>query len=45
MTVNGWTFDPADETWRALIGPDRWLVVRGALDDPPAFTPAQAQEG
>lgn len=36
---NGWTFDPSDEVWWARVGPARWLIVRGALDNPPSWKP------
>lgn len=42
MQINGWTFDPTDETWFAKIGPSSWLVVKGSLDEAPHFTPLDA---
>ena len=28
----------------ARVGPDRWLVVRSDLDDPPEFSPQRPRE-
>lgn len=42
MRVNGWTFDPSAQQWTAKVGPARWLLVDGDLDNPPSFTPVQA---
>jgi hypothetical protein len=39
MQINGWTYDPAEQAWTAKVGPARWLIVRGDLDDPPTWTP------
>jgi hypothetical protein len=36
---NGWTFDPTREVWFAKVGADLWTEVKGALSDPPKFTP------
>jgi hypothetical protein len=38
---NGWTFDPSREVWWAKTGPSTWTEVKGAFDNPPAFTPGQ----
>jgi len=39
MKVNGWTYDPAQQAWTAKVGPSRWLIVKGDLDDAPTFRP------
>jgi hypothetical protein len=36
---NGWTFDPADESWWAKTGPNTWTIVKGTLDNPPSWKP------
>ena len=41
MTMNGWTYDPAEQAWTAKVGPSRWLIIHGDLDDAPAFTPQE----
>ena len=35
-----WCYDPAGLAWTARVGPRRWLIVPGDLDDPPRFAPA-----
>ena len=42
VTAGGWTFDPAREVWQAKTGTATWTEVKGALDNPPLFSP---QEG
>lgn len=39
ITVNGWTYDPAQQEWTARIADNRWLTIKGDLDDPPSMTP------
>ena len=39
MTSNGWTYDQAAQAWTAKVGPSRWLIVKGDLDDAPTFRP------
>lgn len=39
IKVNGWTYDPAQQAWTAKVGPARWLIVKGDLDDAPGFSP------
>jgi len=36
---NGWAYDPAEQAWTAKVGPARWLIVAGDLDDPPTWRP------
>jgi len=42
VTANGWAYDPAGQAWTAKTGPATWTSVKGDLDDPPTFTPAEA---
>jgi len=39
MTSNGWTYDPVEQAWAAKVGPARWLIIKGDLDDAPTFRP------
>ena len=39
MKVNGWAYDPAQQAWTAKVGPNRWLIIKGDLDDAPRFRP------
>ena len=39
VSRNGWTFNPGREVWWAKVGPDMWSEVKGALDNPPRFSP------
>ena len=41
ITIRGWNFDPARETWWAKTGPSTWTEVKGTMDDPPSFRPEQ----
>jgi hypothetical protein len=34
-----WRYDPAALAWTARVGPSRWLIVPGDLDDPPRVSP------
>jgi hypothetical protein len=44
-TVNGWAYDPVQQAWTARVGPNRWLVVQGDLDDPPGWPPQAPTDG